>query len=250
MTMYLNLPILVLKVVKNNEASSSFWCQYPLLQSHTVIMQASSSKWAMSSGILKWYGSLMIALFRLVGSKQMHSFKLPDLSLSSTSTKLLIQGVASCTGLSTPVCNILSTSCLNTFLRWTGIGQQGDCLGVTLGSICIWHGGLQSCQSLQRHQGIHAESVLVTSLGTAYFHLGIWAATSCLGLWVDTSCFCTHNVYLVFLGLSAELVIKFHMGRIWGCSKFLGTLNLRLQDTSRYKHKTALTLQAVYKLES
>ena len=50
----------------------------------------------------------MIALFRLVGSKQMYSFKLPDLSLPPTSTKLLIQGVASCTGLSTPGCKILS----------------------------------------------------------------------------------------------------------------------------------------------
>ena len=54
-------------------------------------------------------GSLVIALFRLVGSKQMHSFKLPDLSLLSTSTKLLTQGVASWTGLSTPACSILST---------------------------------------------------------------------------------------------------------------------------------------------
>ena len=71
------------------------------LQLHTVIMHASASKWTMSSGILKWYGSLMIALFRLVGSKQMCSFKLPDLSLPSTSTKLLIQGVTSCTSLST-----------------------------------------------------------------------------------------------------------------------------------------------------
>ena len=47
-----------------------FWCQYPFLQSHAVIMQASASKWAMFSGILKWYGSLIIVLFRFVGSKQ------------------------------------------------------------------------------------------------------------------------------------------------------------------------------------
>ena len=84
------------------------------------------------------YGFLMIILFRLIGSKQMHSFKLPDLFLPSTSTKLLIQCVPSCTGLSTPSCNILSTSCLNASLRWIGIGWQGVCLGVTLGSSCIW----------------------------------------------------------------------------------------------------------------
>ena len=39
------------------------------------------------------------------------SFNLPDLSLPSTGTKLLIQGVASWTGFSTPACNISSTSC-------------------------------------------------------------------------------------------------------------------------------------------
>ena len=57
MTVYLNLPISVLKVVKNDEASSRFWYQYPFLQSHTVIMQVSASKWAISSGVLKvvWF---------------------------------------------------------------------------------------------------------------------------------------------------------------------------------------------------
>ena len=80
-------------------------------------MQASASKCAISSGVLKWYGSLVIALFRLVGSKQMHSFKLPDLSLLSTSTKLLIQGVASWTSLRTPACSILSTVLLKCFFE-------------------------------------------------------------------------------------------------------------------------------------
>ena len=160
----------------------------------------------MSSGVLKWYGSLMIALFRLVGFKQMCSFRLPNLSLLSTSTKLLIQGVASCTGLSTPACSILSTSCLNASLRWTGIRQQGVCLGVTLGSIYIW----KTWEATNPFKDIRVFMqnlfLLVTSLGTAYFCLGIWAATSCVGLWVDTSCFCTHNVDLVFLGCLAELV--------------------------------------------
>ena len=177
-------------------------------------MQASGSKWAMSLGIVKWYGFLVIALFRLVGSKQMCSFRLPSFSLLSTSTKLFIQGVASWTGLSTPACGILSTSCLNASLRWTGIEQQGVCLGVTVGSICIWLGGpgklpIPSKTSGYSHRICY---LLVTSLGTAYFCFGIWAATSCVDLWLDTSCFCTHNVDLVFLGWSAELAIKLALG--------------------------------------
>ena len=73
-------------------------------------MDASAIKWAMSSGLLKWYGSLTIALFKIVGSKQILSLRLSDLSLPSTRTKLLVYGVASCTGLSTPAYNILLTS--------------------------------------------------------------------------------------------------------------------------------------------
>ena len=88
-TVYLNLPSSVLKVVRNEEASSSCWCQYPFLQSQTVITHASASKWAMSSGVLKWYGSLMVALFKFVGSKQILSFKLPDLSLSFYKNKAI-----------------------------------------------------------------------------------------------------------------------------------------------------------------
>ena len=82
----------------------------PFLQSQTVIMHASASKWAMSLGF-KWYGSLTIALFKFVGSKQILSFKLPYLSLPTTRTKLLIHDAASCTGFSTPAFNILLTSC-------------------------------------------------------------------------------------------------------------------------------------------
>ena len=85
-------------------------------------MHASAIKWAMSYGVVKWYGSLTIALFKFVGSKQILSLRLSDLSLPSTRTKLLIYGVASCTGLSTPDCNILLTSCQKASFRWTGIG--------------------------------------------------------------------------------------------------------------------------------
>ena len=49
----LDLPILVLNVVRWEEASSSLWCQYRFLQLHTVNMQASASMWEMLSGVQK-----------------------------------------------------------------------------------------------------------------------------------------------------------------------------------------------------
>ena len=58
---------------------------------------------------------LKFVLLRLVGSNQMHNFRLPNLSLLPISTKLLIQGIASLTGTSNPTCNILFISCLNVF---------------------------------------------------------------------------------------------------------------------------------------
>ena len=208
-TVNLNLQISVLKVVKNDETSSSFRCQYPFLQSHTVIMQASTSKWAMSLGLLQWYGSLMVALFRLVGSMQMCQLQVAWLVLAFYKHKLLIQGVASSTGLSTSAHSILSTSCLNTSVRWIGV-----CLGVTLGSSCIWWWRTQEAANPFKYIWVSDRicSMLVTSLGTAYFCLDIWAATSCIGLWADTFYFCTHNVAFVFLGWSADLVIKLALG--------------------------------------
>ena len=102
---------------------------------------ASASRWAISSSVLKWYGSCTIALFRLVGSKQILKLSLPSLSLPSTRTKLLIQGVACCTDFRIPPCEILSISWLNGYLRCLATGQQGVCLRVTVRSTCIWYGG-------------------------------------------------------------------------------------------------------------
>ena len=63
--------------------------------------------------------------FVLVGWVQANpSFKLPDLSLPSASSNLLIQGVTLWTSFSTPPCNILSTSCLKASCRWTGMGDK------------------------------------------------------------------------------------------------------------------------------
>ena len=95
-TVNLNQPISVLKVVKKLDSSSRGWCQYPLEQSSTVMTVAPASLCAMSSGVQKELGSWMIALLRLVGSKQIQSFGLPVLlSVDSTKMKLFIHGVAS-----------------------------------------------------------------------------------------------------------------------------------------------------------
>ena len=66
---------------------------------------------AVSSGVQKQYGSWMIALFKFVRSKQIQSLGLPLLlSVDSTKMKLFFHGVASWTGLMTPVASIFSVS--------------------------------------------------------------------------------------------------------------------------------------------
>ena len=91
--------------------------------------------------VLKWYCSLTKTLFKFVGSKPIPSLRLPGLSLPSTRTKLVIHGVACCTGLSTPACNILLTSGWTASFRWTGIGWQAVCFSGTTGPSCMWYGG-------------------------------------------------------------------------------------------------------------
>ena len=76
----------------------------------------------MSSGVLKWYDSLITALFKLVGSRQILNLTCPWLSLFSTRTKLLIHSVASVTGSRTPACSIWLISFWNASLRWIGMG--------------------------------------------------------------------------------------------------------------------------------
>ena len=79
-------------------------------------------------------GFLHYHFIKVGGSNQILSFKLQILSFPSTSTKLLIHGVDSCTGFKTPAFCILSISCLKASFKHTGIGLQGVCLGVILGS--------------------------------------------------------------------------------------------------------------------
>ena len=97
---------------------------------------APDSLCAMSSGVEKHYGSFIMALFRLVGSRQIRSFGFPVLlSFDYTKMKLLIHGVASWTSLITPVVSIFSISYLKVCLQWTGMGLQSVCLGVMDGFV-------------------------------------------------------------------------------------------------------------------
>ena len=75
-----------------------------------------------------WLPHDYFVLFKFVGSNQILSFRLPDLSLPSTSTKLLIQGVASQMVFSTPACSILSISCLKIFVGGQDFGDKGFAL--------------------------------------------------------------------------------------------------------------------------
>ena len=95
----------------------------------------------------------MIALFKFVGSKQIPNLWFLDLSLDSTSMKLLIQRVASVTGFNTLGCSILSISFLNVSFRCMGTGLQGVCFGWMLGSRSWYKEDPESCQFPQRHLG-------------------------------------------------------------------------------------------------
>ena len=82
---------------------------------------------------LSYYGLIQIGWVQADAQ-----LEVPSLSLLSTKMKLLIQGVASCTGTSTPACGILFISCWNWSFRCMGIDQQDVCLGGMLGSSWIW----------------------------------------------------------------------------------------------------------------
>ena len=184
-----------------------------LTVTHRVIIQASACTWAMSSSVLKWYGSLTITMFRLVGSKQIQSLKLPNLSFPSTSTKLLIQGVYSCTGFRTPALSILSMSCQKAPFKCTRIGLQGVCLGVIFWSKWIQYGGTWKASNTLKTSGYLCKicSLLVTNLGTSCFASS--TVTTWFVLWADTGFYnlCT-DTFLVFFGWSNELVIKLALG--------------------------------------
>ena len=200
MTTNLYLPTSVLNIVRYEEAWSNVWCQYPFLQSHTVSMQASASMWEMSSGVQKWYGSLITALFKLVGSRQILNLTCPWLSLFSTRTKLLIHSVASVTGSKTLACSIWLISFWNVSFRWIGMGLHGVCFGVTFGSTWMWYGSPGNLPIPSKMSGYSCKicSWLVISVGGV--DVLPWMLWHWLFVLVITSHFCTWVLFLFFLG--------------------------------------------------
>ena len=130
----------------------------------------------------------------------------PALPFLSTRTKPLMHGVASRMGLSTYTCSILLTSCWKAFFRWTGIGQQGVCFGVTPGSSCMCYGGPGNLPIPQEHLGNASKSFPYlgnSGLGIIFFCGD--TVLSVVELWTATW-------HLVLCGWSTELVIKLALG--------------------------------------
>ena len=103
---------------------------------------------------VSWNDRVPSLCFVKIGGIEADSkLNLPVLSLPSTSTKLLIHGVASHTGFITPTLSILLISCITSSFKSTRIGLQCVWLGLMLGSNCMWYGDLESIQYPQKHLG-------------------------------------------------------------------------------------------------
>ena len=140
-TVSLNWLISVLKVIKKLYSSSNGHCQYHFEQSNNVMTVAPDSLCPVSSGVQKQCGSWMLALLRLVWSRQMCSLDFPVLlSFVSTNMKTLMHGIASWTGLIPQALSILLISYLKVSLRYTSIGLQGVWFCEMGGSALMWYG--------------------------------------------------------------------------------------------------------------
>ena len=179
-------------------------------------------KWAMSSGVLKWYGSHITALLSFVRSRHMHNFGLPDLSLPSTKTKLFIYGVASVTGLMTLAWSMLSISFLKASLRWIRTGLHRVCFSVMSILTCMRYGKLGNLPIPLNTSGYlnNICSLLVIVMAGSSFWTVFLDVNALLGgcyLWSDNSCldrWTFRAVIFVFLGWSMVLVIRLaHGGR-------------------------------------
>ena len=168
-------------------------------------------KWVMSSGVLKWYDSCIMALFRFIGSRHTWSFGLPDLSLPSTSTKLFIHRVASLSDLMILACSILPISFLKASLRWMGTGLLGVCFGVMFRLTCMWYYGKLGNLLIPLNTSGYLDNIcsllVIAMLGFGFWTVFVdadvdaWLGGSCL--WADTSCFdwwTFKDVNFVFLG--------------------------------------------------
>ena len=140
-TVYLNHPSSVLKVLRKNETSLSCWCQYPFLQSCTDMIHASANRWAMSSGVVEMIGFLHSHFIKVAGVQADSKLQVTSLVFPLNKHKAVNPWGGFMYWLQNPTFSILSFSCLKAFFKCTGICLQGVCLGVIIGSSCIWYGG-------------------------------------------------------------------------------------------------------------
>ena len=141
-TVYLNLPSSVLKVVRNDEVSSSCWCWYPFLQSHTDMIHASPSRMSYIPRCHEIIGFPRYHFIKIDGVQTDSKFQVAKLVFPLHKYKSVNPWVASCTVFKTPTFSFLSISCLKASFKCIGIGLQGVCLGVIFGSNWMWYGGL------------------------------------------------------------------------------------------------------------
>ena len=163
---------------------------------------ASTSRWAMSSCVLKWQGLCTVTMFE-IGRIQAYSV-LQIAKFPSPSTKLFFHGVASWTGFKTPTFQHLIYFLLESFfqvnwnwstrgLLWCHIWNQ---LNV------VW-GTWEASNIIKYIRKALQNLFFVTNLGTTCCWLD--TAYSFLELWMVTLDF-------VFLGWPTELVIKLALG--------------------------------------
>ena len=103
------------------------------------MMHEFAIKRVMSSGILKWYGSHITALFRFIGSRHVWSLGLPDLSFFNE-----YETVDPQSGLFNWLDNTglkyLVYFLFEGFLRWIGTALHRVCFSVMFISTCMWYG--------------------------------------------------------------------------------------------------------------
>ena len=165
-------------------------------------------------------------MFRLVGYKQIWSFDFPVLlSFDSTKMKLLIYGVASWTGLITPVVSIFSVSCMKVCLRWTGMGLQGICLGVMDRFVWIWYGSPGNWSMPSKSSGYCSLICSFDLMILIFFGVSSWGIMGSEVVIMDSEfefgwtsfmpCCCCVDVdcaCMSFLGYSAALDMRFALG--------------------------------------
>ena len=159
----------MLKVVRNDETSSSCWSQYPFLQSHRHDM-----------GICKQVSYVLWCL-EMVGFPNYHFIEVCRIQADP---KLQVTNlIFPCNKHKAvyPLGCFLSMSWLQASFMCTRIGLQGVYFGVIFGSNCLCVGNVESIKYPQRHLGSFAkiapclsppwELVVVNQTLAAFFEL-------------------------------------------------------------------------------